>query len=820
VSGTFVPDPSWPTITELAIEAWGQPNRALSSPAELRFGANGSKALRVVEMVWRDHEAGTGGGYVPMWHLARGTSTPLPPRGGVRTAPKTNGAHPPPGAGETAGGATGADLAQDRKPDPPRIPPWENISRVYRYLDAAGHLVLEVIRTVTGNPKFMQRRPDGTLRDGGIKWKWSVRDIPRDTRPLYLLPALLKSSAATVFICEGEKDADNLAALGLTATTCIGGAGKWRAAYNGFFAGRDVVILPDNDPQARHQKTKEPLWHPDGRPVLPGQDHAAAVAQALTGVAWSVKVLMLPGLGPKGDVSDWLAAGGTVEALMALVRETPTWEPPEAPQPPPPGDGGDGGGGDDPPPPDDAGEEPPDDWDGIPPPMIAAGELITEQFAMRLFVTANHEALRFNHASGQWLVWGEHRWRPDERKLAFYWALNLCRQLAGETRGRDPTKARLVIEKRTFSGAVELGARTIPPISTAQGDWDENRMLLGTPGGVVDLATGELRPGRREDMISRATNVTPGVTPDCPTWIGFLDYAMHGDEHLVRFIQRYFGYALTGLTNEEIFLFLFGLAGAGKGTLIETIVHIMGDYAGSTPMEVFTGQTWSPTEYYRASMAGLRLIVANEPERDAFWAEAFIKEVTGGDTLSGRHPMGRPFRFKPSHKMALQGNHLPRLRGRSTGMERRLRILPFTRKPEEPDRHLKAKLLAEGPAILRWLIEGCLAWQKIGLDPPQAVRVAGQTYFEGQDPFARWVEEWCILDPQAEMEPARLRASFNVWAQRNGEETMTGNAFAEAIEQYEPLPPAKRLKRTKNNGKRLVVGLRLNPPALYENEGG
>ena len=335
MSGTFVPDPAWPTITELAIEAWGQPNRALSSPAELRFGANGSKALRVVEMVWRDHEAGTGGGYVPMWHLARGASTPLPPRrgtGGAQAGHKPNGQHPPPPAGAGPGAASrgdgAADLAQDRKPDPPRIPPWENIGRVYRYLDAAGHLVLEVIRTVTGNPKFMQRRPDGTLRDGGTKWKWSVRDIPKDTRPLYLLPALLKSGVATVFICEGEKDTDNLAALGLTATTCIGGAGKWRAEYNGFFAGRDVVILPDNDPQALHQKTKEPLWHPDGRPVLPGQDHAAAVARALTGVAWSVKVLMLPGLGPKGDVSDWIEAGGTAEALAALVRETPIWEPP------------------------------------------------------------------------------------------------------------------------------------------------------------------------------------------------------------------------------------------------------------------------------------------------------------------------------------------------------------------------------------------------------------------------------------------------------------------------------------------------------------
>ena len=194
-------------------------------------------------------------------------------------------------------------------------------------------------------------------------------------------------------------------------------------------------------------------------------------------------------------------------------------------------------------------------------------------------------------------------------------------------------------------------------------------------------------------------------------------------------MQRYFGYCLTGVTIEEVFLFMFGPGGAGKGTMVETVAHIMGDYASTVPMEVFTGQKWSPNEYYRADMAGKRLIVANEPERGAYWAEAFIKETTGGDTLSGRHPMGRPFRYKPSHKMAMQGNHMPRLRGQSTGMQRRLRILPVTRKPVTPDANLKAKLMAEGPGILRWQIEGCLAWQRVGLSPPDAVTDRGKQVF-------------------------------------------------------------------------------------------
>ncbi len=149
---------------------------------------------------------------------------------------------------------------------------------------------------------------------------------------------------------------------------------------------------------------------------------------------------------------------------------------------------------------------------------------------------------------------------------------------------------------------------------------------------------------------------------------------------------------------------------------------------------------------------------------------------------------------------------MPRLKGRSTGMERRLRIMPVIRKPETPDRELKAKLIAEGPGILRWLIEGCLAWQKIGLAPPDAVMHAGSKYFEGQDNFRRWVEERCILDRYAEHTPGDLRKSFNEWAKANGEDEMNGNAFHEAIEQFEADPP---ILQGKTNGKRWVRGIRI-----------
>jgi hypothetical protein len=262
----FVPDPAWPSISELAAEIWGEPNKALSSRDDVRFGAKGSKSVKPSSNTWRDHETGDGGGYIDLHVKARGE----PPK-----RAKGNG----------------------------HLPPWEDIAVTYPYHGADGALSFEVVRTISGNPRFRQRRP---LR--GDRWTWSIKDaIPPADRPPYRLPELVAAPPdSIVFVPEGEKDVDNLQRLGLIATCNVGGAGRWHETLNEYLRNRDVVVLPDND--------------------QPGQDHADRVARNLLGVAASVKVLRLPGLPDKGDVSDWLAAGGTIEDLLRLTGEAPAFQ--------------------------------------------------------------------------------------------------------------------------------------------------------------------------------------------------------------------------------------------------------------------------------------------------------------------------------------------------------------------------------------------------------------------------------------------------------------------------------------------------------------
>lgn len=275
MSTQFVPDPSWPTLIELATERWGPPNKTLSSRDDIRWGAKGSKSVRPSTCTWHDHETGEGGGYVELHRLVRGElPKPEPKR-------KANG----------------------------ELPPWDDIGRIYNYTDADGNLVLQVVRTISGNPRFRQRRPIGN----GNKWVWSIKEIPAADRPLYRLPDLRASGDETVWITEGEKDADNLHDEGLIATCSLGGAGKWRNDYAKEFHGKHCIVLQDNDDA--------------------GRKHAAMVARSLHGVAASVKLLLLPGLPEKGDVSDWLAAGGTAEDLRRLARDAPELQLSDSPQP-------------------------------------------------------------------------------------------------------------------------------------------------------------------------------------------------------------------------------------------------------------------------------------------------------------------------------------------------------------------------------------------------------------------------------------------------------------------------------------------------------
>ena len=417
----------------------------------------------------------------------------------------------------------------------------------------------------------------------------------------------------------------------------------------------------------------------------------------------------------------------------------------------------------------------------------------TEQMVMRAFVERNEKQLRYNHDIKRWFIWSAHRWHEDRKQRVVEMVLAFCRELGDSA----------TLQKIRFAKNVEEAARTQIEVATDNKDWDADPWMLGTPGGVIDLISGNLRPGLPEDMISKTVAVTPAERANCPRWVRFLDEALDHNPETIAYFQRFCGYSLTGVTREEALLYIAGKPGTGKGTACRTILALMRDYAMPVPVSMFTDAGWRAQEYYRAQLLGKRMIMAAEPEKGAKWSDAFVNEITGGDRITGRHPTGQPFAIDPEFKLVIQGEQVPELKSVATGLRRRLGILPFEVQPAEPDPNLKEILRSEYPGVLRWMIDGCRQWQARRLDPPAEVKNAVDAYFALQDRMARWIDDCCDRWPAARVKPSELRASFNAWADRNGEERMSFSEFHQALH--------REFKQTTVTGKPYVHGLMIKP---------
>jgi putative DNA primase/helicase len=316
--------------------------------------------------------------------------------------------------------------------------------------------------------------------------------------------------------------------------------------------------------------------------------------------------------------------------------------------------------------------------------------------------------------------------------------------------------------RASFAAAVERLAKSDPAIRVTSDFWNRDPWLLGTPGGAVDLRTGKIRPSSRSDGITKTTSVAPAIAA-CPLWLKFLDESTGGDKDLIRFLQQWCGYCLTGVTIEHALLFIFGPGGNGKSVFLKVITSIMKDYAVTCAMETFAASANDrhPTEV--AKLQGARLVTASETEEGRAWAENRIKELTGGDRICARFMRQDEFEFVPQLKLTIVGNHKPTLHNVDVAARRRFYIVPFTRKPEKPDHLLEEKLVREAPAILQWMIEGCLDWRENRLIRPPEVAKATESYFSDQEIFPRWLEEACDAHP-AGTASERSSVLYKSWA--------------------------------------------------------
>jgi putative DNA primase/helicase len=383
---------------------------------------------------------------------------------------------------------------------------------------------------------------------------------------------------------------------------------------------------------------------------------------------------------------------------------------------------------------------------------------------------ANH--LRYVAASSQWMRWSGSYWEDEKTLAAFDEARKLCRA-AGDA------KAKTV-------AAVTALARSDRIIAATIEQWDSDPSLFNATGTTFDLITGIERFPDPADYITKraACGVALAGTPH-PLWDQFLARITAQDIELQRFLQRYIGYSCTGFIHEHVFVFAYGQGANGKSTFINTLTKILGDYATVADMNTFlvTRNERHPTDL--AKLRGARLVVAQETQKGRRWDETKIKALTGGDKITARFMRQDYFDFMPTFKLFIAGNHRPRLSTIDEAMRRRMLVIPFTVQIplHERDRTLPEKLWNEREAILRWCIDGCQSWQRIGLAPPLSVRKTTDEYFDDQDNLGQWIED--CTNPDAGIFGFELSsdlfASWREWCIRQNLNPGSEKTFVEAL---------------------------------------
>ena len=501
---------------------------------------------------------------------------------------------------------------------------------------------------------------------------------------LYRQNDLMAAKPSQVVVVEGEKDVETLRGVEVLAVTNHGGAKKWRKAHTAALVAAGV---------------KSVVVLPDND--VPGREHGATVAASCKAAGLGVKVVELPAK----DVTAYLNGdGGDKAGLLKLAAAAQDWTAPPA-----------------------KAEAVPEE---------ASAPPISEHVVALGFTDKYRDTMRYSPELGRWFEWDKTRWRPDTMARAFHYA----RTLAGEA---SDTKA---ARKAGFARGVESFARSDPSHAVESSYFDADPWLLGTPTGTVNLKTGEALAANPDHRITKLTAVGPGEVDECPRWLQFLDESTGGDGDLVRFLQRWVGYCLSGSVQEHALIFLYGGGRNGKSVFLNVLSGILGDYSTTASMDVLTASKFDrhPTEI--AQLAGARLVSASETDEGRVWAEARIKALTGGEPISARFMRRDLFTFQPAFKLTLIGNTLPAIHNCGEAMRRRFNLVPFDKVPAVEDQCLGDALKDEWPGILAWAIEGCSIWRQEGLGTAPRIEEETNNYFSESDHFGGWLESCCELE--------------------------------------------------------------------------
>ena len=382
------------------------------------------------------------------------------------------------------------------------------------------------------------------------------------------------------------------------------------------------------------------------------------------------------------------------------------------------------------------------------------------------------EELRYCATWNKWLVWDGSRWKIDDEGRP----LKLAKELVGtmfkdamEIRGSEVLKH--VCDTAQLSRLKAMIALAGPELPIRVDELDQDGWILNCRNGVVDLTSGKLSAHDRNEIITKLCPTEFRLDAESPVWDQFLRDVFIEPE-LINFVQRLFGYYLTGDVSEQKLAICHGNGANGKSTLLNAFMDTIGpDYTMQCLPDFLMEKKGESHPTEKASLFGKRFVSCVETEASRKLAESTVKMLTGGEKIMARRMREDFWEFNPTHKLLLCTNHRPIIAGTDHGIWRRLLLIPFVQRFDgvRQDKQLPAKLKAERSGILAWAVRGCLEWQRIGLSPPANVTEATEKYRSSEDITGRFLSDCCVMGKAYGVKFSELYERFEQWANDTGD---------------------------------------------------
>ncbi len=426
------------------------------------------------------------------------------------------------------------------------------------------------------------------------------------------------------------------------------------------------------------------------------------------------------------------------------------------------------------------------------------------------FLKAYGDSIRYCITWNKFLVWNGTNWDVDTRGRVAERCVKFIHQMYRGLRVIDDRQLQAAFEKHLIKSesfrriqALEGLLKISEEIKVEDFELDTNNYYFNVDKYTLNLKTMRVMEPNQKHLITKKSNFIFEKGANCPTWNLFLMQIFNKDLQLIRFIQKAMGYALSGDVSEQCLFILWGTGANGKSTFLNVMLELFGDYALSTGIETFMKKN-SEQSNDIARLKGMRLVTTSEIEQGRQISESLIKMVTGEDALTARFLYGEYFSFKPTFKIFMATNHKPKIRGADNGIWRRIKMIPFTVTipPEQRDKNLTEKLIAENSGILNWLLKGYAMWKKEGLEEPAAVREANEEYRMDMDSVGTFVTDCLELDAslQWRLPTNLLYQTYIKWCSKNNERVMSQKWLGMRMSE-------KGFKRVITNGQRLWCGL-------------